>query len=119
MGHKREECMQTWMGDLRAPESQSSDSAARFGAWLFVGVFAARAFTSSYAYYVDAFLHLSAIQSHTYVIQAPGYWLFNRTAGLFPDPEIAISVMNWLFSAAGVVFFYLVARKLASENVAR
>jgi 4-amino-4-deoxy-L-arabinose transferase-like glycosyltransferase len=97
----------------------SQPSVARFGAWLFVGVFAARAFTSTYAYFVDAPLHLGAIRDRTYVIQAPGYWLFNRTAGLFPDPEIAISVMNWLFSAGGAVFFYLVARKLASESVAR
>ena len=111
--------MYTWVRNLCAVAKQPPKDTARFGAWLFVGVFAARAFTSSYAYYVDAVLHLSAIQSRTYVIQAPGYWLFNRTAGLFPDPELTISVMNWLLSAAGAVFFYLVARKLASETVAR
>ena len=111
--------MYTWVQELRAQAKQSSESATRFGAWLFAGVFAARAFTSSSAYYVDGPTHVNAIRNHTYVIQAPGYWLFNRTAGLFPDPEIAISVMNWLFSSAGAVFFYLAARKLASENVAR
>lgn len=98
---------------------QAPRSATRFGECLFVGVFAARAFTSSSAYFSDGPLHLAAIQARTYVIQAPGYWLFARTASLFPNPEIAISVMNWLFSATGVVFFYLVARKFASETVAR
>jgi 4-amino-4-deoxy-L-arabinose transferase-like glycosyltransferase len=91
----------------------------RFAAWLFVGVFASRAFTSSSAYFADANRHLTAIRNHTYVIQPPGYWLFNRVAGLFHDPEITISVMNWLFSAAGVTVFYLVTRRIASESVAR
>jgi hypothetical protein len=97
------------------------DSAAdekRFAAWLFVAVFASRALTSSSAYFGDANRHLVAIQNHSYVIQPPGYWLSNRTAGLFPDPEIAISVMNWCFSAAGAVAFYLAARRLARESVA-
>jgi len=111
--------MGTWAQDLSAFAQQAPKSAARFGAWLFVGVFAARAFTSSSAYFGDGPDHLLAIQSRTYVIQAPGYWLFARTASFFPDPEIAISIMNWLFSAAGAVFFYLVARKFASEAVAR
>jgi len=98
---------------------QSPTTSIRFCAWLFVGIFAARAFTSSSAYFGDGPAHLTAIQTRRYVIQAPGYWLFARTASLFPDPEIAISVMNWLFSAGGVIFFYLVARKFASEGVAR
>lgn len=111
--------MYTRLQGSRALAKQTSENVTRFGAWLFAGVFAARAFTSSSAYYVDGPAHVSAIQNHTYVIQAPGYWLFNRTAGLFSDPEIAISIMNWLFSSAGAVFFYLAARKLASEKVAR
>src|SRR5215471_19947139 len=111
--------MGTWAQDLSAFAQQAPKSTARFGAWLFVEVFAARAFTSSSAYFGDGPDHLLAIQSRTYVIQAPGYWLFARTASFFPDPEIAISIMNWLFSAAGAVFFYLVARKFASEAVAR
>jgi 4-amino-4-deoxy-L-arabinose transferase-like glycosyltransferase len=91
----------------------------RFAAWLFVGVFASRAFTSSSAYFADANRHLTAIRNHTYVIQPPGYWLFNRVAGLFPDPEISISVINWLFCAAGVTVFYLAAHRITSERVAR
>jgi 4-amino-4-deoxy-L-arabinose transferase-like glycosyltransferase len=91
----------------------------RFTIWLFAGVFASRALTSTSAYFVDGPLHVAAVQNHTYVIQAPGYWMFNRTAGLFPDPEIGISIMNWLFSAGGSAVFYLAIRKLAPENVAR
>jgi 4-amino-4-deoxy-L-arabinose transferase-like glycosyltransferase len=99
--------------------SDSASDGERFAAWLFVAVFASRAFTSSSAYFADANRHLTAIQNHTYVIEPPGYWLFNRTAGLFPDSEIAISVMNWCFSAAGAVVFYLAARRLVRESVAR
>jgi len=100
-------------------EQIASADVKRFAAWLFVGVFASRAFTSSSAYFTDARRHLAAIQNHTYVIQAPGYWLFNRIAGLCPDAEIAISVMNWLFSAAGAAVFYLAARRITSESIAR
>jgi hypothetical protein len=53
-----------------------------------------------------------AIANHTYVIQPPGYWLFLRTAGLFPNPELAIHIMNWCFSALGCVMFYACARRL-------
>lgn len=91
----------------------------RFAIWLFAGVFASRALTSTSVYFADGPVHVVAAENHTYVIQAPGYWLFNRVAGLFPDPEIGISIMNWLFSAGGAALFYLAIRKLASENVAR
>jgi len=111
--------MGTQVMDSWAIPRQAALSAVRFAECLFVGVFAARAFTSSSIYFSDGPLHLAAIEARTYVIQAPGYWLFARTASLFPNPEIAISIMNWVFSAAGVVFFYLAARKLASETVAR
>jgi 4-amino-4-deoxy-L-arabinose transferase-like glycosyltransferase len=95
------------------------EASKRFAAWLFAGVFASRALTSTSVYFADGPIHVAAAENHTYVIQAPGYWLFTRTAGLFPDPEIGISIMNWLFSAGGAVVLYLAIRKLASENVAR
>lgn len=91
----------------------------RFSIWLFLGVFASRALTSTSPYFGDAFRYLAAISNHTYVIQAPGYWLFNRTAALFPNPEMGIAIMNWLFSAGGAAALYLAVRRLASENVAR
>jgi 4-amino-4-deoxy-L-arabinose transferase-like glycosyltransferase len=86
---------------------------------LFAGVFVSRVLTSTSVYFGDGPIHVAAIQNHTYVIQAPGYWLFNRTAGLFPNPEMGISILNWLFSAGGAAAFYLAVRKLVSENVAR
>ena len=65
-------------------------------------------------YFADGPSHLQAIASKVYVIQPPGYWLFNRIASLFPNPGIAISSMNILFSVAGVVVFYLTALQLGS-----
>jgi hypothetical protein len=101
-------------------QSQGIPEASKsFALWLFAGVFASRALTSTSAYFGDGPIHVAAAQNHTSVIQAPGYWLFNRIAGLFPDPEIGISIMNWLFSAGGAAVFYLAIRKLASDNVAR
>jgi 4-amino-4-deoxy-L-arabinose transferase-like glycosyltransferase len=44
-----------------------------------------------------------------YVIQPPGYWLFNRIGGLFPDPVAAISALNIISSVIGVVVFYSTA----------
>jgi hypothetical protein len=60
-------------------------------------------------YFGDGPLHIQSIQEKTYVIQPPGYWLFDRIAGLFPDPVLAIVVMNIFFSVAGVVVFYYTA----------
>ena len=97
----------------------NSASSKWFTVCLFAGVLASRVFTSTTPYFADGPLHVLAAQNHTYVIQAPGYWLFTRIAGLFSDPAFGISIMNWLFSAGGAVFFYLSVRKLAFENVAR
>ena len=51
----------------------------------------------------------TALTAYTYIIQPPGYWLFDRVAGLFSDPVLAITVMNILFSVAGIVVFYFTA----------
>jgi 4-amino-4-deoxy-L-arabinose transferase-like glycosyltransferase len=61
-------------------------------------------------YFGDGPSHVASIADKSYIIQPPGYWLFNRIAGLFADPVLAISVMNILFSVAGVVVFYYAAR---------
>ena len=61
-------------------------------------------------YFGDGPDHISSIADKSYIIQPPGYWLFNRIAGLFADPVSAIAVMNILFSVAGVVVFYYAAR---------
>jgi 4-amino-4-deoxy-L-arabinose transferase-like glycosyltransferase len=60
-------------------------------------------------YWADGPAHIRCILGKAYVIQPPGYWLFNRIAGLFPNPITAISVMNILFSVAAVVVFYYAA----------
>jgi 4-amino-4-deoxy-L-arabinose transferase-like glycosyltransferase len=67
-------------------------------------------------YFADGPAHIRAIATKVYVIQPPGYWLFNRIASLFPDPSAAISSMNILFSVAGVVVFYLTALQLDSRR---
>jgi 4-amino-4-deoxy-L-arabinose transferase-like glycosyltransferase len=60
-------------------------------------------------YFADGPAHVRVTLAKVYVIQPPGYWLFNRTAGLFGDPALAISAMNISFSIAGVVVFYYTA----------
>ena len=67
-------------------------------------------------YFADGPAHIRAIATKMYVIQPPGYWLFDRIASLFPDPTLAISAMNILFSVAGVVIFYLTALHFGSRT---
>jgi 4-amino-4-deoxy-L-arabinose transferase-like glycosyltransferase len=70
-------------------------------------------------YFADGPAHILAIQNRTFLIQPPGYWLFNRTAALFPNPAIGISVMNILFASLGAVVFYAVAKRLMDLTRAR
>jgi hypothetical protein len=53
--------------------------------------------------FADGPAHLRAISNGTYLIQPPGYWLFNRLAGLFSNPAHGISALNIVFAAAGAV----------------
>jgi 4-amino-4-deoxy-L-arabinose transferase-like glycosyltransferase len=69
-------------------------------------------------YFADGPAHLSAIVEKVYIIQPPGYWLFNRIGGLFSDPVIGISTMNIFFSVAGVVVFYFTALFFAGRRSA-
>ena len=89
-----------------------------FSVCLGVGVLLLRVLTSGPPYFADAYRNLDAIANRTYVIQPPGYWLFLRTAGLFPSPELAIQIMNWCFSALGCVAFYACARRLVRSPLA-
>ncbi len=99
-------------------KSKPSRTRPRFAVCLGAGVLLARALTSGPAYFADAGRHLTAIANHSYVIQPPGYWLFNRVGGLFPDPELGILVLNWCFSALGCVVFYACARRLVRQPLA-
>jgi hypothetical protein len=102
------------MVEHRLPRS----SATLFCLFLGLVVFIARCFTSSSPYYVDSPAHVAAILNHTYVIQPPGYWLFNRLGGLFPNPARTLSVLNWSFSALGTMALYGCARRLVSSPFA-
>lgn len=88
--------------------------------WLLAaGVLVSRILTTGLAYFAYGPAEIQAINAGRFVIQPPGYWLFNRTASLFPNPALGISLMNWAFSAAGVIAFYCVARLLVSERLAK
>jgi 4-amino-4-deoxy-L-arabinose transferase-like glycosyltransferase len=69
-------------------------------------------------YFNDGPAHLQAINTQVYVIQPPGYWLFNRIAGLFSDPLVAITIMNIGFSVVGTIVFYYTARLFTDANKA-
>jgi 4-amino-4-deoxy-L-arabinose transferase-like glycosyltransferase len=78
--------------------------------------FIARLLCHGTVYFADGPSHIQAILAKTYVIQFPGYFLFNRIAGMFPDPVVAISAMNITCSVAGVVVFYFTARFFAESS---
>lgn len=60
-------------------------------------------------YFADGPEQVQSILEKNYIVQPPGYWLFDRIAGLFGNPVLAMQCMNILFSVAGVVAFYYVA----------
>ncbi len=103
---------------IEHPKKAADLLKVRFWPCLAAGVLLSRAFTSGPAYFADAERHLRAIANHSYVIQPPGYWLFNRLGGFFPDPELGILVLNWCFSAFGCVAFYGCARRLVRRPLA-
>jgi 4-amino-4-deoxy-L-arabinose transferase-like glycosyltransferase len=69
-------------------------------------------------YFADGPQHLRSIIQETYIIQPPGYWLFNRIAGLIVDPLLAISDINIFSSVFGVVVFYYTALFFAPRKSA-
>ena len=76
----------------------------RRGDWLFclllfVFTLVSRAVTSGPPYFADAPSHLACIAARTFVIQPPGYWLFNRFCGLFPAPEHAFHMSDEEYEA--------------------
>jgi 4-amino-4-deoxy-L-arabinose transferase-like glycosyltransferase len=107
--------------DAAQPYRKEEGELKRFDPYPWVlGILVAlsRVAASGAVYYVDGPAHLKAIRSRVFVIQPPGYWLFNRLAGLFSNPAAGIHLMNWFFSVAGVVIFYYAARLLVSRNMA-
>ena len=87
-----------------APEMAGAARMARVDYWPFLlgaGVLTSRILTRGTLYFADGPAEIRAITARTFVIQPPGYWLFLRTAWLFPNPVFGISLMNWFFFLAG------------------
>jgi hypothetical protein len=82
-------------------------------------VLISRALTTGPVYFANGPFHVAVIEDRIFVLEPPGYWLFNRIAGLFSDPVAAIVGMNWTFSVAGVVTFYYAARLLVRPAIAK
>lgn len=92
------------------------DSAMGYPTVLAVFVLVTRILCRGPLYFADGPSMVESIRDKSYIIQPPGYWLFDRLAGMFPDPVLAISAMNILFSAAGAVAFYFAARFFTSKG---
>src|SRR5579862_7437897 len=80
-----------------------------FPAILAVFVLISRILFRGTLYSADGPAQVRSIIAKTYIIQPPGYWLYDRIAGFFSDPVAAMTAMNILCSAAGVVVFYFAA----------
>lgn len=101
--------MNARQGPAGSIHSLSDPRNVYFPAILAVFVLVTRILFRGPLYFGDGPDHIASISAKTYVIQPPGYWLFDRIGGLFPDPVLAITVMNILFSVAGIVVFYYTA----------
>lgn len=86
-----------------------------FPATLGIFVLISRVLCRGTVYFADGPSLIESILDKTYIIQPPGYWLFSRIAGLFPDPALAITTMNIVFSIAGTIVFYYTARLFAAR----
>lgn len=88
--------------------------------WLLAAVvWISRICCSGPAYFADGPAHIRSILDRSYLIQPPGYWLFNRCGSLFPNPEWGLLILNWSFSVLGAVVFYNTAKHLTTRDVAR
>lgn len=79
---------------------------------LWVLVFFSRYLTRASLYFGDAPNLVQSIRDHRYAIEPPGYWLFIRTAALFPDPVSGPAWLNEIFAGLGAGVFFLLCRKL-------
>ena len=88
----------------------------------FVTLLSRLVYTSA-PYYVDGPTHVAAIRSGEMFIQPPGYLVFAdlgwALTSLFPlSPAMALHLVNIVASAAGVLLFALVARRLFDPRLA-
>lgn len=49
-------------------------------------------------YFGDGPSEIASIVQKSYIIQPPGYWMFDRIAGLFSDPVLAMTTINIICS---------------------
>jgi hypothetical protein len=101
--------MEARQGPAFSTNSPRDSANLYFPAALAIFVLVTRIIFRGPLYFADGPDHVASIAARTYIIQPPGYWLFNRVGGLFSDPVLAITVMNILFSVAGIVVFYYTA----------
>ena len=94
----------------KACDNQPKGAAVRDSMVIFALTAGLRIPFTSKPYFADGPAHLLAIKQGVYLIEPPGYWLFNHSAALFPNPAMGISVLNILFASLGAVIFYAVAR---------
>ena len=80
-----------------------------FPAILAVFVLVSRILCRGPLYFADGPSEIASIAQKSYIIQPPGYWMFDRIAGLFSDPVLAMTTINIICSVAGVVVFYYTA----------
>lgn len=80
-----------------------------FPAILAVFVLVSRILCRGPLYFGDGPSEIASIAQKSYIIQPPGYWMFDRIAGLFSDPVLAMTTINIFCSVAGVVVFYYTA----------
>ncbi len=80
-----------------------------FPAILAVFVLVSRILCRGPLYFADGPSEIASIAQKSYIIQPPGYWMFDRIAGLFSDPVLAMTTINIFCSVAGVVVFYYTA----------
>ena len=80
-----------------------------FPAILTVFVLVSRILCRGPLYFADGPSEIASIAQKSYIIQPPGYWMFDRIAGLFSDPVLAMTTINIFCSVAGVVVFYYTA----------
>ncbi len=101
--------MDAMQGPARTTNSLRDPMNLSFPVSLTIFVLVTRIIFRGPLYFADGPDHIASITEKTFIIQPPGYWLFDRVAGLFSDPVLAITVMNILFSVAGIVVFYYTA----------
>lgn len=106
--------------DRLSINAEHSNPLREYFPWLLsAAVLVVRAVTSGPVYFSDGPAHVAAILNRTYVIQAPGYWLWNRLGGLFPNPEHGLLWMNWAFATGAIIAFYVAAREFLPVVTAR